>query len=187
MFSIIKGPLKQKLATKYYKFLNFIVFENLCSIYSFKKLLNPEKVGNIEKFREKKGFGSKIRPWFPFPIPQPCFGCTLHAHSRRNPYSWKNEKTLWNLATFTALDQDRTLLSKKVLIILSFICGLTPSQIRELKLKDLYKDHNSGNLCLRLKQSSKTEKTCQIPSEKYSKVVTQYFDRIYEDTGSAEG
>ena len=85
------------------------------------------------------------------------------------------------------MDQDRTLLSKKVLIILSFICGLTPSQIRELKLKDLYKDHNSGNLCLRLKQSSKTEKTCQIPSEKYSKVVTQYFDRIYEDTGSAEG
>ena len=86
-----------------------------------------------------------------------------------------------------ALDQDRTLLSKKVLIILSFICGLTPGQIRELKLKDLYKDHNSGNLCLKLKQSSKTEKTCQIPSEKYSKVVTQYFDRIYEDTGSAEG
>ena len=112
--------------------------------------------------------------WFRFPILQPGFG-------------WKIEKALWNLATFTALDQDRTLLSKKVLIILSFICGLTPSQIRELKLKDLYKDHNSGNLCLRLKQSSKTEKTCQIPSEKYSKVVAQYFDRIYEDTGSAEG
>ena len=54
MFSIIKGPLKQKLATKYYRFLNLIVFENLCSIYSFKKLLNPEKVGNIEKFRKKK-------------------------------------------------------------------------------------------------------------------------------------
>ena len=52
---------------------------------------------------------------------------------------WKNEKILWNLATFTALDQDRTQLSKKVLIILSFICGLTASQIRELKLKNLYK------------------------------------------------
>jgi hypothetical protein len=50
-----------------------------------------------------------------------------------------------------------------------------------------YKDDNSGNLCLRLNQSSKTEKTCQIPSEKCSKIVTQYFDRIYEDTGSAEG
>ena len=39
----------------------------------------------------------------------------------------------------------------------------------------------------KLKQSSKTEQNLQIPSEKYSKVVTQYLDRIYEDTGSVAG
>ena len=58
--------------------------------------------------------------------------------------------------------------------------------IRELKLKDLYKDHQ-WKFMPKLKQSSKTEQNLQIPSEKYSKVVTQYLDRIYEDTGSVAG
>ena len=87
------------------------------------------------QFRKKKfcsDSNTQIGPSCRFPIPY--LVSVVH-----NLYSWKNEKSLWNLETFTALDQDRTQLSKKVLIILSFICGLTPSQIRELKLKDLYK------------------------------------------------
>ena len=51
----------------------------------------------------------------------------------------------------TLLDEDRTMLSKKVLIILAFVFGLSPHEIRDLKLNDLYK--KSGNLYLRLNQN----------------------------------
>ena len=86
---------------------------------------------------------------------------------------------------FPGLDEDRTMLSKKVLIILAFIFGLSPSEIRDLKLKDLYR--KNGKLYIRHFTARKVEKSCEIDNEKFSKIISKYFDRIFEDTGSTDG
>ena len=71
-------------------------------------------------------------------------------------------------------NENRTNLSKKVLIILSYFHHLTPYEIREIKMSDLIE--KDGKIKLRL-----STKILELP-EKHQEIVRKYFDKIFEDT-----
>ena len=77
-------------------------------------------------------------------------------------------------------DHDRTILSKKVFMLLSYVYSLNPNQIRELKIEDLCKKENS--LCVKVRN-----KDLIFLEAEHEKIVNQYYDILYEDTNCQKG
>ena len=76
--------------------------------------------------------------------------------------------------------QERTKLSKKVFMILSYIYNLNPNQIRDLKIEDLCK--KESHLCIKVKN-----KDLIFLDHEHEKIISQYYDILYEDTNCQTG
>ena len=90
------------------------------------------------------------------------------------------------------IDTNRTLLARKVFMILCHVYGLSFKTIREIKMEDLVKNKDQ-QLCINVKlfedmeMNSSSDSKIIIDKEDYVNIIGKYFDTIYEDTSQKSG
>ena len=89
-----------------------------------------------------------------------------------------------------SINMNRTLLCRKVFMILCHIYGLSFQTIRLILMEDLVRNKDM-QLCINLKKFEADEiqnsEKLIIDQEDYANIISKYFDIIYEDTGKKTG